>query len=138
MKLMYCCGSGLFSPSRSRRSATSCGDAVSPSIVCTGSPGMRWISENTSVATPTRTGIVRRRRRMRNATMSGSLTELLMGPIDLLGFPPEMLLHFRAQVGHLIWIVLQPGFLISRKDVFLAGISRHSEDGVRIELLFRS
>src|SRR5216684_2175299 len=61
-----------------------------------------------------------------------------MGPIDLLRFRLEVLLHFLAQVGHLVRIVLQPGFLISRKDVLLAGIWRHSEDGVRIEPFLRS
>ena len=48
-----------------RSCATSSGDAPSPSIACAGSPGMRWISEKTSVATPSRTGIVSSSRRMR-------------------------------------------------------------------------
>src|SRR5213592_1880598 len=33
-------------------------EAPSPSMACAGSPGMKWMSANTSVATPIRTGIV--------------------------------------------------------------------------------
>ena len=62
----YCSRSGRSRPSLARSSATSCGDAASPSIACAGSPGMRWMSENTSVATPSSTGIVSARRRARN------------------------------------------------------------------------
>ena len=50
-------------PQRRRRRPA---DAVSPSIACAGSPGIKWMSEKTSVATPSSTGTLRTRRRARN------------------------------------------------------------------------
>ena len=61
----YCSSSGRSSPSRRRSSSTSACGAVSPSIACAGSPGMRWIREKTRVATPNSTGTVSTRRRAR-------------------------------------------------------------------------
>src|SRR5262245_9877942 len=43
----------------------SSGDAASPRMACAGSPGMKWMSAKTSVATPIRTGMVSSRRRTR-------------------------------------------------------------------------
>ena len=59
----YCSSSGRSSP----RLRPQLGDVLrrcaSPSIACAGSPGTRWISENTSVATPSSTGTVSSTRR---------------------------------------------------------------------------
>ena len=49
--------SGRSSPSACAQLRDVLGDAPSPSIACAGSPGTRWMSANTSVATPSRTGI---------------------------------------------------------------------------------
>ena len=64
-KARYCTSSGRSRPSDWRSFATSSGGALSPSMACAGSPGTRWISENTSVATPSSTGIVSSKRRNR-------------------------------------------------------------------------
>ena len=58
--------SGRSRPRRWRSSITSSGAALSPRMACAGSPGTRWMSENTSVATPNSTGSVKTRRRSRN------------------------------------------------------------------------
>ncbi len=57
--------SGRSRPSCRRSCATSASEATSPRIARAGSPGMKWISAKTSVATPSSTGIVSRRRRAR-------------------------------------------------------------------------
>ena len=70
----YCSMSGRSRPSRVRSAATSSSAAVSPSMAWAGSPGMRWISAKTSVATPSSTGMVNARRRARNRS-TGSVVE---------------------------------------------------------------
>ena len=71
--------SGRSRPSCWRSCATSVSGAASPSIACAGSPGMRWISEKTSVATPRSTGTVSRRRRARYVN-TGSHCLSVLGP----------------------------------------------------------
>ena len=56
-----------------RSSARSAGGADSPSIASAGSPGTRWISAKTSVATPSSTGTVSARRRSVYANMPGAM-----------------------------------------------------------------
>ena len=58
-----------------------------------------------------------------------------MGPLNGLQLRLEVLLHFHPQVRHLGRVALQLGLFVSGTDGVLAGVSRHFEDGVRIELL---
>ena len=61
-KATYWAGSGRSRPSCRLSCATSASEATSPRMARAGSPGMRWISAKTSVATPRSTGIVSRSR----------------------------------------------------------------------------
>ena len=67
--MLYCASSGRSRPSVVAQLLDFLLRRASPSIACAGSPGTRWISAKTSVATPSSTGIVSSSRRTRYRTI---------------------------------------------------------------------
>ena len=57
-QVAYWTGNGRSSPSCARRRSLASGVASSPSIVMTGSPGVRWISEKMTMLTSSSTGTI--------------------------------------------------------------------------------
>src|SRR5205823_751451 len=72
-----------------------------------------------------------RKRGRRKGT--ASRREHLVGALDGLRLRLVVRLHFVAQVGDPLRVVLQPGRLVGRADLVRARLRRDSEDCVRIE-----
>ena len=60
IQFTYCTGSGSYRPMAFRKDSTCSSLASGPSILCAGSPGVKWIIENTITDIISRTGIVDR------------------------------------------------------------------------------
>ena len=63
---------------------------------------------------------------------SGPVGELTVGPIDFLGFLASEISELRAQLRHLVRVILRNQSVIGASDLFRRRAARQSKDNVRI------